>query len=197
MLGGLRIGGYEILSVNIANQLVQKGSTVAIMSLSSDAKILERVNPGVMVYVVRRSFKFDISMLIRAAIVLWRFRPNIILSCAFFEYLVARCASFIAPGNHKHLLAFHQTQPYETREERWNLIYSSVTKLFNDWYIAIHKSQVAFYADKYGLPRKKFAIIPNGVDTTHYNVYTGFEYMGWRNMSSGAKEDSTSKRNNE
>ena len=169
VLGGLRVGGYEILSVKIAEKFAKEGDKIAILSLGSDVSILDRIEPGVSIYTARRFFKFDISILLRIAIVLWRFKPDIILSCAFFEYFITRLASLMSLRTYEHLLAFHQTKPYDAKEDRWNHIYSLMSRLLNDHYVAIHESQIEFYSRNYGLPTGNFTLIHNGVDTNYFN----------------------------
>jgi glycosyltransferase involved in cell wall biosynthesis len=169
VLGGLRVGGYEILSAKIAESFAKEGNKIAILSLGRDVSILDRIDPGVSTYITKRLFKFDVSVLLRIAIVLWRFNPDIILSCAFFEHFITRLASLMSLRTYEHLLAFHQTRPYDAKEDRWNHTYSLVSRLLNDRYVAIHKSQIGFFSRNYGLRPENFSLIHNGVDTDYFN----------------------------
>jgi len=170
VLGGLRVGGYEILSVQIANALVAKGNVVGILSLSDDARIIERLHLGVETHVVRRYLKYDVSFLFRVSRAVCNFKPDIVLCCAFYPYFVARFASFLCVGKIRFILAFHVTEPFDRREDKWNCVYAQCARLFRDNYIAIHSSQVDFYSTRYGLPRDRFTIIHNGVDTNRFSI---------------------------
>lgn len=168
VLGGFRVGGYEVLSVKMANELAQRDNKVAILSLSSDNQISERISLEVKTYFATREFKFDLSVIFRISRVVRSFQPHIILSCAYFEYFLVKFASFLYSRQPKFILAFHITKPFDRKEARWNRIYASLAKLFNDKYIAIHKSQIDFYSKHYGLPRKRFTLIHNGVDIKYF-----------------------------
>lgn len=167
-MGGFRIGGYEILSVKLANQMAERNNDIAILSLSQDMQILERVGPSVRTYVVVRKYKLDFSIVYRIFEALRDFQPDIILSCFYFEYLLGKIASFLYSKKPKCILAFHQTEPFDSKEERWFRLYAFLTKLFNDHYIAIHKTQIDFYNTHYGLPKNRFALIHNGVDVNYF-----------------------------
>lgn len=168
VLGGFRVGGYEILSIKIANELAQRSNRIALLSLSRDAHIIEKISAKVETYLAIRYFKFDFSILLRIRKILRNFQPDVIISCSYFEYFIAKFASFLYPRKPQFVLAFHQTQPYDRKEKLWNLIYGSLAKLFDDNYIAIHRSQIDFYCNHYGLPRKRFSLIHNGVDTEYF-----------------------------
>ena len=169
VLGGLRIGGYEVLSVKIANELAERKNEVAIISLSSDSKILERVSANVKIHFVTRKFKYDFSIIPRVLKIFHNFKPDIILNCAFFVYFIVKFASFLYAKKSKFILAFHLTKPFNQKEDRWNRIYAFFAKPFNDNYIAIHKSQIDFYNRHYGLPKNRFTLIHNGVDTRYFH----------------------------
>lgn len=168
ILGGFRIGGYEILAVKLANEIASRGDKVAILSLSRDMQILEKVNPCVTTYVVARKYKLDLPIVYRISGTLRDFQPDIILSCFYFEYLLGKIASYLYSQKPKSILAFHQTEPFDLREETWFRIYAFLTKLFSDNYIAIHKSQIDFYNTHYGLPKNRFTLIHNGIDVLHF-----------------------------
>ena len=178
VLGGLRIGGYEILSVKIANECAERNNRVAILSLSNDMEILEKVSPKIKIYFAIRKFKYDFSILCRISKVLRNFQPDIIVSCFYFEYLLSKYASFLYSNNPRFILAFHLTKPFDRKEDRWNRIYAALAKMFNDKYIAIHSSQIDFYNKRYGLPRSRFTLIRNGVDT---NYFRPEEKKDWQN----------------
>jgi glycosyltransferase involved in cell wall biosynthesis len=169
VLGGLRRGGYEILSVQIANALAEKGNRVAFISLSDDSDIKKRMSQCIDLYTIKRYFKYDPSLVPRVSLALRRFQPDIILCCAFYPYFVSRFASLLVHGRWNFILAFHATEPFNSVEDRWNLVYALCARLFRDYYIAIHNTQVGFYSDRYGLPRNRFTVIHNGIDTDHYS----------------------------
>jgi|GEM_PF-3310943 len=169
VLGGLRIGGYEVLTVKIANELHRRGNKVIIVSLHTDNQIVNRVEPGIDIRFITRRFRIDISFIYRISWVLKTFRPDIVFSCAYFEYLIVRFASFFMFRRPKFVLAFHQTKPYDRKEEEHFRIGSFFARLFNDRYVAIHRSQIDFYSVRYRLPKKRFTLIYNGVDTRHFS----------------------------
>jgi len=169
VLGGLRIGGYEILSVQIANELAVRGNTVAILSLSADSHIIERVNTNVEVFSINRYFKYDLSFPFRVSKLIKRFNPDAVLCCAFLPYLMVRFASILVSRRISFFLAFHVTEPFNCRDDRWNYIFAALSRPFKDKYIAIHSSQVDFYCTRYGLQRQRFSIIHNGVDVQYFS----------------------------
>lgn len=167
-LGALRVGGYEILSIDIADELIKLRNSVAILSLSKLDEISKRINKGVKIYFAPRHFRYDLTILIRIAKVLRNFNPDIIMTGAFFDYFLVRFASIIGRKRAKFILSFHLTKPYDKREYRWNRMFTSLARIFDDDYIAVHKSQIYFYNYHYGLPRSRFSLIYNGVDINHY-----------------------------
>lgn len=169
VLGGLRIGGYEVLSVKIANELAKRKNEVALISLSADSKIVERVSANVKIHFVIRKFKYDFSIIFRIFRILRKFEPDIVLSCAFFVYFIVKFSSFLYAKKSKSILAIHMTKPFDRRDDRWNRIYTFFAKPFNDNYIAIHKSQIDFYNKQYGLPKNRFTLIHSGVDTKYFH----------------------------
>lgn len=168
VLGGFRVGGYEVLSVRIANALAERKYTVAIVSLSSDSQILKLVNPKVETYFAARHFKYDFAIIPKLTSIIHSFKPNIIMSCSFFAHFLAKLASFFSFARTIFVLAFHVTKPYDEKEAMWNRIYSMLARAFRDQYVAIHSSQVDFYNRHYGLPKRKFTVIYNGVDTSYF-----------------------------
>jgi glycosyltransferase involved in cell wall biosynthesis len=168
VLGGLRIGGYEILSARIANALVVQNSEVAILSLSDDSQIAGSVEPRVEKIIARRYFKYDVLFIFRVSKALCDFNPDIVVCCAFYPYFVVRLASLFCKKAMRFILAFHVTKPFDRKDDRWNYIYSKCARLFRDNYVAIHASQVDFYNERYGLPRNRFTVIHNAVDTKYF-----------------------------
>jgi glycosyltransferase involved in cell wall biosynthesis len=169
VLGGLRVGGYEILSVQIANALAARGNTVAVLSLSADSRIIERIHSSVETRFIRRYLKYDVSFLFRISRTVCDLEPDIVLCCAFYPYFVTRLASLLCRKKVRFILAFHVTEPFDRREDRWNHVYTKFARLLKDNYIAIHNSQVDFFNVRYGLPRNRFTVIHNGVDTQHFS----------------------------
>jgi glycosyltransferase involved in cell wall biosynthesis len=175
VLGGLRIGGYEILTVQMANALVSRGNHVGILSLSADSEISERLHADVEAQSIRRRSKFDLPFLYRISNALRSFSPDVVVCCAFYPYFVVRIASMFCLRKIPFVLAFHVTEPFNDKEERWNQLYSKCARFLRDNYIAIHMTQVAFYERRYGLPRDRFTIIHNGVDTARYSRQRSME----------------------
>jgi glycosyltransferase involved in cell wall biosynthesis len=141
---------------------------VAILSLSADRQISGRVNNMVTVYSIARKYKYDMTLIAQALHVLMDFKPDVVLSCAFFEHFVLRLAALLYRGSIKFILSFHTTEPFDAKERHWNKIYCAMARLFNDRYIAIHSSQKSYYSTEYGLPDDRFTLIHNGVDTTYF-----------------------------
>jgi glycosyltransferase involved in cell wall biosynthesis len=168
VLGGFRIGGYEILSVRLANMLAECGNRIGILSISKESQILDKVNWKVAAYTVAREYKYDISVMRKASRVLKDFNPDVVLSCAYFEYLIARIAAALYSCKAKFILSFHTTEPFDSKERHWNKLYGLMVRFFNDNYIAIHSSQKQYYSTEYGLPGERFTLIHNGVDTDYF-----------------------------
>ncbi len=167
-LGALRIGGYEILALQIASALVERKNEVAILSLSKLDEMSDRVGKDVKIYFAPRYLKYDLTIFIRILKVLRNFRPDIIMAGAFLDYFLVKFASLFCIKRPKFILSFHLTTPYDQREDRFNKIYTSLARIFDDRYIAIHGSQIDFYHYYYGLPKDRFSLITNGVDVNHY-----------------------------
>ncbi len=168
VLGGLRVGGYELLSVRLANELHRRGNRVAVVSLHSDDVIRNMVDPAVEVRFVTRTFAFDVAYFWRLARVFKACRPDIVVCCAFFEYVVSKLSSFLLFRRPRFVLAFHQTQPYGSTEEKHFRIGAYFARPFDDQYVAIHGSQIDYYCERFGLPRRRFTLIHNGVDTGQF-----------------------------
>jgi glycosyltransferase involved in cell wall biosynthesis len=169
VLGGFRIGGSEILSVKMANELAERGERVALLSLSHDKQIVDRIGIRIKSYFAVRKFKYDITVLIRILRVFRDFQPDVVLSIFYFEYMLSKCASFFSVRKPKFVLAFHQTEPFDTHEHKLFKMYAALARFFKDTYIAIHKSQIDFYHTRYRLPKKRFILIHNGVDTNYFH----------------------------
>jgi glycosyltransferase involved in cell wall biosynthesis len=169
VLGGFRIGGSEILSVKMANELAERGERVALLSLSHDKQIIDRISTHVKTYFAIRKFKYDLTVLFRIVRIFKDFQPDVVLSIFYFEYMLSRCASFLCLRKPKFILAFHQTEPFDAREHKLFKMYAGLARLFSDRYVAIHKSQIDFYHARYRLPKKRFVLIHNGVDTNYFH----------------------------
>jgi glycosyltransferase involved in cell wall biosynthesis len=169
VLGGFRIGGSEILSVKMANELAKRGEHVALLSLSHDKQIIDRIDTHVKSYFAVRKYKYDITVLFRILRVFINFQPDVVLSIFYFEYMLSKCASFFYLRRPKFVLAFHQTEPFDAREHAFFKLYATFARFFNDTYVAIHKSQIDFYHNRYRLPKKRFVLIHNGVDINYFH----------------------------
>jgi len=169
VVGGFRIGGSEILSAKLANELAERGDTVAFLSLSHDKQIIDRISTHVKTYFAIRKFKYDLTVLLRILRVFKDFQPDVVLSVFYFEYMLSKCASFFYSHRPKFILAFHQTEPFDAREHKLFKMYAILARFFKDIYIAIHKSQIDFYHTRYRLPKKRFVLIHNGVDINYFH----------------------------
>jgi glycosyltransferase involved in cell wall biosynthesis len=98
-----------------------------------------------------------------------KFRPDVVHCGAFFPYVAVRVASILCPKKMSFVLTFHVTQPFDRKEDRWNHIFSRFARAFRDRFIAIHSSQIDFYSTRYGLPKDRFTVIHNGVDTGYFS----------------------------
>ena len=168
VLGGFRVGGYEILTVRLANTLSENNNEIAILSLSSERAILDKVNRKVVTYRTVRKHKYDVVVVTNALRVLKEFDPDLVVSCAYYEYFIVRVLALLYPGKAKFLLSFHATEPYDMKEKCWNRLYGIMTRFFNDYFVAIHNSQRHYYSTEYGLPAHRFTLIHNGVDTEYF-----------------------------
>ena len=170
VLGGLRVGGYEILTVEIANDLSAKGYNVSIVSLSSDKDILHRVNEAIQVYFTPRKNNFDFTAVIKFRKILKNSKPDIVFSCAYYAHFFSKLASGFLSHKLKFVLAFHATRPTSSKNHIENKVFSFFdTFIKDDIYIAIHKSQIEFYNRKYNIKKDKFVVIYNGIDTNYFS----------------------------
>ena len=68
VMGGLRFGGYEVLNVEIANQLIERGFEVSIISFSKEDQLLSRVSDSIDIFYVDKSSKLSALLEVRKAL---------------------------------------------------------------------------------------------------------------------------------
>lgn len=176
VLGGMRIGGYEILNVRIANELVKRGIKTTILSLSFKKDMVDTVSEGVELYFLRRKFKLDFTIIYKIYKLLKHIKPNVIISCDYLEYLLPRFAMKFLRHKPVPLFAFHATKPPRKKDHISNKIFSILDKIYKDDKIVIHKSQIDYYANNYHISKNNFHLIYNGVNIKDFNVSKDREY---------------------
>lgn len=172
ILGSLGIGGYEVLTVQMANYLVKEGYKIGIVSLSNDRAImnLNLINDKVNVYFTPRKNRFDVSALFKLRKLLKKGKPDLIFSPAFYEHLFAKIAVLVYRPRFKFLLAFHFTVPFTRKDIIFNRIFSVFDRFSNKApYIASHHSQPDFYVKRYHIGKGKFQVIHNGIDIRYFS----------------------------
>ncbi|MCK4888933.1 MAG: glycosyltransferase family 4 protein, partial [Candidatus Aminicenantes bacterium] len=166
VMGGLRFGGYEVLNVEIANQLIERGFEVSIISFSKEDQLLSRVSDSIDIFYVDKSSKLSALLEVRKALKI--IKPDIILSCDILEYLIPRIGSVFLKHKARFIYAFHVTKPPTKKDHFWNKVLSFSDRIFRDNKIAIHRSQIDFYNSNYSLSEERFSLIYNGVDTEKF-----------------------------
>jgi glycosyltransferase involved in cell wall biosynthesis len=182
ILGGLRVGGYEILNVRIANELVERGYPVLLISLSGENHLHDLLNSGVKVYELHRRQRVDVRAFTALRSCLKIEKPDVVVACDHLEYVYPRLANMTLHHRPLFLMAFHVSSAYTRKDHQWNRIYAVMNRVLKDNHIAIHRTQIDFYADKYGIPRDRFHLIYNGIDTDYFSFDGEKEYMPDRVM---------------
>lgn len=168
VLGGLRIGGYEILTVNIANALSAKGFPVCIVSLSADNKLIGKIDEHIKLYFLNRKSRFAIKPLLKFREIITNEQPDIILCSDYIEFLYPKFACLGLKKQPAFLIAFHMTKPATPKDASWNARYAKMNKIFHNQHIAIHRSQIDFYCEHCKLDKNSFHLIYNGIDTDYF-----------------------------
>jgi glycosyltransferase involved in cell wall biosynthesis len=169
VLGGLRIGGYELTTVRLANAFVRRGVATAVATLTDELMTKDRLSPEVELFVVKKWAGADPSLPFRLASVLSEFRPDVIKTCEYYDYSFAQLATMLWRGKTINVRGFHVTHPASRKDAVSWKAFSVLDKLFGrKHYIAIHRSQTRFYCDNYGIREKDVTLIPNGVDLDRF-----------------------------
>ncbi|MGD2087762.1 MAG: glycosyltransferase family 4 protein [Candidatus Aminicenantes bacterium] len=172
ILGGLRIGGYEILTARMANYLEKEGYKIGIVSLSNERAVmkLDLIDNKVKVYFTPRKNRFDVSALFKLRKLLNKEKPDLIFSCSFYELLFAKIAVLVLRTRFKFLLAFHFTVPFTRKDIMISRVYSLFDRFSTATpYIASHRSQPDFYIKRFHIGKGKFQVIHNGIDTRYFS----------------------------
>lgn len=169
VLGGLRVGGYELVTIRLANALVKRGVETAIITLTDHLATREYLNDEVKLFIVRKWAGADPSLPFRLAKVLRAFRPDIIGTCDYFEYSYAQLATMLWGGKTVNVRGFHVTRPASRKDAFCWKVFSVLDRfLGRKHYIAVHRSQIRFYRDNYGIRENDVTLIPNGVELERF-----------------------------
>jgi glycosyltransferase involved in cell wall biosynthesis len=167
ILGGLRLGGYEVLTARLANALARKGHSIHVLSLSSENTIADRFAENVSIAHLDRNGKLDFKTITALRQYFQANELRAIIAADVIEYFYAQLAAGGIPKKQRPKLfkAFHMTKPASAKGHLLNLFYSLLFFLYRPVNIAIHRSQIDFLNNKYFLPKKSFQLIYNGIDT--------------------------------
>jgi glycosyltransferase involved in cell wall biosynthesis len=165
VLGGLRVGGYELATIRLANAFVKRRVETAVVTLTDHLTTREYLSDEVKLFIVKKWAGADPSLPFRLARVIRRVRPGVVVSCDFYEYSYAQLATVLSAVPATNVLAFHVTVPETARDLAYSRFFGRLDRLFKrKRYVAIHSGQADFYALTYGIPRELVTLIPNGVE---------------------------------
>ena len=96
VIASMPVGGLEIFTVNLANEMAAKGHDVSILIFRDKAKCVNLIkDKNVRIVSAGRNLRYDPVFLARIALFLKGARPQVILSLSEFAYFVTEKMVFI------------------------------------------------------------------------------------------------------
>lgn len=165
----LDVGGAETMLVNIVNRLNKRKFRCTVISLSSNNPLQTSIRKGIAeVKVFKRRWRYDLSPSGQIRVLLRQISVDCLVCFDFYTFFFARLA---LRGWHglppKVFISVHTTIPRTLKERLQTWVYARLLR-DKDRVLTACCSQADYLSRTYGISRRQFVSVYNGVDTTFF-----------------------------
>lgn len=163
---GLARGGLENGVVNLLNGLPPGEFEQAVCCLDTRGEMADRVRGDVPIFVLDRG-RHDLRLPLRLKRLIADWRPDVVHCRNWNSWLDTVAAHQLAPGRRKLVWSFHgfaDRDDFPTRRQ----VISRMLARRTDRLAAVCHDAASRFADKAGVPVRRFEVLYNGVDTTRF-----------------------------
>lgn len=161
------VGGAERFLLSLSRELKVYTDKQTIINLSKVDTLASEITPDVNYIALPRKSKFDLQPIKSIRRLVKADKPDIIFCINFFTYFVVRCALLGLSRKPQIIISYHSTR-HLTRKEHWlHKFYARILQK-SDLVVCVSRNQVEYTEKTYGIPRKKFRVILNSVDTNFW-----------------------------
>ncbi|MBP7557608.1 MAG: glycosyltransferase [Chitinophagaceae bacterium] len=167
----LPVGGAERFLLSLSGALIPDTDKQWIISLSNINVLAPEIAPGIEFIALPRKSKFDLKPVKEIRRLIKTEQPDIVFCINFFSYFVLRCALFGIRYKPRIIISYHSTE-HVSRKEHWlhHLYARLLTK--RDEIVAVSQRQADYTIRTYRIPRSKFDVVLNCVDTDYWKPDT-------------------------
>lgn len=167
----LPVGGAERFLLSLSGALIPDTDKQWIISLSNINVLAPEIRPGIEFIALPRKSKFDLKPVKELRRLIKTEQPDIVFCINFFSYFVLRCALFGLRYKPRTIISYHSTE-HVSRKEHWlhHLYARMLTK--RDEIVAVSQRQADYTIRTYRIPRRKFDVVLNCVDTDYWKPDT-------------------------
>lgn len=99
LITGLGMGGAEVVTVNLANEMVELGHDVIFLSLTGDNLLIDKMNKAINVYSLKmdKGFMPFVKALLKTRKIFHSYKPDVVHAQMFHANMLARIVRLICP----------------------------------------------------------------------------------------------------
>jgi len=183
LIGSLSRGGTSLTLVDIANNVDHEEFNVTVWTLLEDTTLAAELDPAVDIQSLAASGKHDVGAILRFLSVVRRVQPDIIQSFLFFDNMVARMASLVAPRS--TVVTGVRVVPDDRSRVRW--LSDRLTMGLSDHVVSNSRAGQEFAVAR-GVSPDSVSVVYNGRDP---EVYGGVEPSPQSRETLGVPADAT------
>jgi len=165
VISNLEFGGAQRQIVELVNNIDQKQFEIAVCSLSEYVPLASQFKSGIALHIIHKKFKFDFSVVLKLAKLIRKEQFDVIHSYLFDAEIATRLAGKLSCSGIK-IIGSERNANYVLKPIQ-KFAYQ-LTKYFVDHIIANSHSGAEFNALLTGLPKSKYHVVYNGVDTNRF-----------------------------
>jgi glycosyltransferase involved in cell wall biosynthesis len=165
----LRVGGAEKLAVRLVNGWKERNIHTTIITLNEENPLFNEILPGACeLKIFPRHSRFDLSFIQPIRKIISETRPDIILTFGVYEFLIIRLAMIGLTISTKIFLSIHSMPPANNWKIPREFLFLRMLSP-KDRIISVCKAQADYWSKAYGIPKKMFITIYNGVDSEYFS----------------------------
>jgi len=166
---GFPVGGAEKFLIMLANSCVHHTEWQTVISLSDNNKLQHEFDPSIRFLPLPRSGKFKTSAAGKLRKYVLENKPDIIFCLNFFSYFFTRFAIFGIRDKIPVYISYQTTIHLNKKEHLLHKLYFSVLR-HRDKILFTSRNQEAFTVKQYGIPRKYYHTIINGIELNRWHL---------------------------
>jgi glycosyltransferase involved in cell wall biosynthesis len=168
LIDSLTVGGTEIKSVKLANELIARDKTVRLAYLEDTTTLLARVDKRVPTYCLHRKGKFSLTALRNLSQLITEHQVSVVLCMNQYPLLYAALLKlFLGHSSLKVILAINTTE-FGRKRDRWFMfIYAPLIRRIEAVVFGC-KYQMILWQRNYNLRGVRSRVIYNGIDTAYF-----------------------------